>query len=392
MKINLSRRFKILPEAVITKLLKIAEENREIISLGPGEPDFISPDYILNAARKGIDDGNTHYSPAGGRSDLKEAIVYKLKKDNGIEVNENNIIVTCGSTEALYLALLSLINPGDKILVPDPGFLAYTPMILLLDGKPVSVPLKKEEEFEFNTDVLKNLIIREKPKILIINSPGNPTGTVLSRKILEEIADLAVEHNLLIFSDEAYEHFIYGNAKHYSIASFNGMENYVITFQSFSKTFAMPGFRVGYSVGNEEIIKAMTKLHIYTTLSAPTISQIAAKEALENWEQAMKSIMDMRKSYDKRRRLILKRLNEIEIFETHNPEGAFYVFPKFNLNMKSLNFAELMLERAKVAVMPGSEFGKYGEGFIRMSYATDYHLIEKAMDRIEDWVKKERLQ
>ncbi len=382
----IAERYEELPVSTIGRFLKIAAERKDVISLGPGEPDFDSPVHIIKAAKKHLDERYTHYSPPGGRYRFKEAIIKKLKKDNGISVGHENIIVTTGSTEAILLTLVSTIDPGEGVLIPDPGFLAYKPTVEVLNGLPLSVSLHEEDNFEIDVEKMENVVVPKKTRVLIMNTPSNPTGTVFSKKVLEEIADFVRKHNLLVISDEAYEKFVYDDAKHISIGSLNGMEDYVMTLQSFSKTYAMPGFRIGYAAGPEKIVKAMIKLHIFTTLCAPTISQVTATDALKGDQ---KCVEKMRREYDRRRKMIVKRLNEIPGFCCINPKGAFYAFPNVkSFGMKSLAFSEWILKNAKVAVIPGTEFGEFGEGYIRLSYATSYELIEKALDRIENAVKK----
>lgn len=377
----IAERYEELPVSTIGKLLKVAAESKDVISLGPGEPDFDSPPHIIKAAKGFLDEKYTHYSPPGGRSGLKEAVIRKLKKENRISAGSENIIATTGSTEAILLALMSTIDPGEGVLIPDPGFLSYKPTVEVLNGMPLLIPLKEEDNFEITIEKMERAIIPEKTRAIIINTPSNPTGTVFGRKTLEEIAGFAREHDLLIISDEAYEKLVYDDAKHISIGSLNGMENYVMTLHSFSKTYAMPGFRIGYAAGPEKIIKAMTKLHIFTSLCAPTISQVTAMAALEGEQKCVEA---MRKEYDRRRKMIVKRLNSIPGFSCTNPKGAFYAFPNIkSFGMKSLALSEWLLKNAKVAVVPGTEFGKFGEGYIRLSYATSYDLIEKALDRIE---------
>jgi aminotransferase len=382
----IAERYEELPVSTIGNLLRIAAESREIISLGPGEPDFDSPSHIIRAAKGYLDRRYTHYSPPGGRSELKEAIIRKLKKENGISAGPDNIVVTTGSTEAILLSLMCTVDPGEGVLITDPGFLAYKPTVEVLNGMPLCVPLYEKENFEINVDRMEEVIIPEKARALIINTPSNPTGTVFSRKTLEEIADFAIEHGLLLISDEAYEKLVYDDARHISIGSLNGMEKHVMTLHSFSKTYAMPGFRIGYAAGPEEVVKAMTKLHIFTSLCAPTISQVTAMEALKGSQSC---IGKMRREYDRRRKMMVKRLNEIPGFCCLNPKGAFYAFPNVkSFGMKSLTLSEWLLKNAKVAVLPGTEFGKFGEGYIRLSYATSYELIGKALNRIEGAVKK----
>lgn len=382
---EISERYFQLPSSEFAEIMRIAEEDKTVISLGPGEPDFTTPKHIIDFAKQRLEEGYTHYSPPGGRIGTKEAIVKKLKRDNKIDVVPEEVIVTCGSQEALFLATLALVDPGEKVLVPNPGFLVYIPMVETITGTPVSVPLLEENGFEFSLDKLEELIDK-RTRVMIINSPGNPTGTMLKRKTLEKLADIVIEHDLVVFSDEAYEKIVYGKNKHISIASLNGMKNHVLTFQTFSKTYAMPGWRVGYAAGPEDIIKSMTRMHIYCGLCSPTISQIAATEAL-NGDQSC--VEEMRKEYDRRRKLIVKRIKEIPLINCLEPEGAFYAFPNVKrLKMKSTEVVKLFLKKAKVLTVPGTEFGQYGEGYIRMSYATAYEKIEEALNRIEKVVRE----
>lgn len=382
----ISERESELPGATIVKLLKIAEENKNIISLGPGEPDFTPDKSIIEFVKEKIEE-STHYSPSQGRRELLKELTKKLKKKNKIDVNPNQVIVTCGSQEAIFLGLTCMIDPGEHVLIPNPGFLSYKPCTELLNGLPLSVKLDSENKFQFTAEGIKETITNPKrTRVLIINSPSNPTGTVFSKKALEEIADIAIEYNLVIFSDEAYEDFIY-KGKHVSIASLNGMEDRVVSFHTFSKIYGMAGFRIGYASGPKDIIDAMVKIHPYTTLCSPTISQVSALAALKLKENKLKEIVS---KYNRRRRFIVKRLNEIKGFNCIEPEGAFYAFPKIDFKkgkMKSLEFCEWLLKK-HVACVPGTEFGKYGEGFVRFSYATAYDLIAKGMNRIEQAVKK----
>jgi len=382
---EISERYIYLPSSEFAEIMRLAAEGKDIISLGPGEPDFTTPKHIIDFAKKKLDEGYTHYSPPIGRFELRKAIAKKLKKENKINVKTDEIIVTCGSQEALFLATLALLDPGEKMLVPDPGFLAYIPMVETVTGVPISVPILEEDGFEYNPDTIKKLVDK-RTRILLINTPSNPTGRIFKKKTLEELADIAIEHDLIIFSDEAYEKIIYDRNKHISIGSLNGMKGHVITFQSFSKSYAMPGWRVGYAAGPKDIIESMERMHIYAGLCSPTISQLAATEALEGDQKCVKK---MRDEYDRRRKLIMKRLKEIPKITLLKPEGAFYAFPNITgLNMKSNEVVHFFLKKAKVLTVPGTEFGKYGEGYIRMSYATSYEKIKEALNRIEGVVRK----
>ncbi|UCC91349.1 MAG: pyridoxal phosphate-dependent aminotransferase [Candidatus Aenigmatarchaeota archaeon] len=382
----ISERGEELPISTIGELIKIAEESEGIISLGPGEPDFDSPGNIVDFACKRLREGYTHYSPPGGRSELKEAIARKLRKDNKVDVSPDQVIVTTGSTEAILLALMCSIDPGEGVIVPDPGFLAYRPAVEILNGMPICVPHCERDGFQFNVEGAEKMILPEKTNVMIVNSPSNPTGVVFKRKTLEEIADFANEYELLVISDEAYEKFVYGGEKHVSFASLNGMGKRTLTLQSFSKTYAMPGFRIGYAAGPENIINSMKKIHIYSTICAPTVSQEAALEALRGPQTHVKK---MAREYDRRRKLIVKRLNDIPGFSCVEPKGAFYAFPNVKeLGMRSLRFSKWLLKKARVAVVPGTEFGRCGEGYVRCSYATAYEKIEEAMGRVEAATKK----
>ncbi|MBN1159902.1 MAG: pyridoxal phosphate-dependent aminotransferase [Candidatus Diapherotrites archaeon] len=380
-----AERAEYLPTLTIGKFLKIAVEDKSVISLGPGEPDFTTPKPILDYAKKMIDK-NTHYSPVAGRSETKEAFADYLKKNNKIKVDpEKEVMITAGSQEALMLGLMCVVDPGEEVLVPNPGFLAYVPGCYMINASPVSIPLRYENGFAMDLDEVRKSIT-VKTRAIILNTPSNPTGVVYSRSLLKELLEIAKENDLLIISDEAYERLVYGKAKHVSIGSLPGAKENVLTLHSVSKTYAMAGFRVGLAAGPEKIIDAMTKLHISTSLSAATISQIAVAHALSKGYS--NEIEKMRKEYDRRRKLIVGRLAEIDGFDLHEPQGAFYAFPKINFKMKSYDFSMWLLKNAKVACIPGTEFGSYGEGFVRFSYATEYSLIEKALDKIESATKK----
>jgi len=382
----ISEREEELPKGELAELIRVAVEEKNVISFGPGEPDFTPPRHIINSAKKALDKGFTHYSPPPGRAELLKEVAKKLKRENSIDVKLEEIIITTGSTEAILLALMCVVDPGESVLVPNPGFIAYLPTVELLNGSPISIPLFKENKFQIDTDEIKRLIHPKRTRAIIINTPSNPTGTVLNKKTLEGIADVALDNDLLIISDEAYEKFVY-KGKHISIGSLNGMKDYVLTLQSFSKTYGMAGFRVGYAAGPKKIIDAMRNLHIYSTICAPTVSQMAAIAALKGSQSHVRKNV---KEYNRRRKFMIKRINEIKGFDCLEPEGAFYAFPKIGFKMSSLKFCKWLLKNARVAVVPGSDFGRYGEGFVRFSYATSFDKIVKGMKRIEKAVKKLR--
>ncbi|MBU5537431.1 MAG: pyridoxal phosphate-dependent aminotransferase [Candidatus Aenigmatarchaeota archaeon] len=385
MGIKLADRIKVIGTSKIEESLRILEQHPEIVSLGAGEPDFPAPPNVIKSAEKFLERGYTHYSPLQGRHELREELVKKLKKDNKIDVTPEEIIITCGSKEAILLSVMTLVNPKEEVIIPDPGYIAYRPIVEMFNSVAKSLPLNEDDQFEVHPEILEKLITN-KTKLLILNTPSNPTGGVLTRKVLEEIADIVVDKNLMVLCDEAYEKLIYDNAKHVSMASLNGMKDYVVTTQTFSKTYAMCGFRVGYAVANEKIIKEMKEFKICTTLAAPTFAQLAAVEALKNSADYVKKMV---REYDRRRKMLIKRLNEIPNISCTKPKGAFYAFPNIKrIKMSSEKFSDFLLKKAKVVVIPGIEFGKYGEGYIRLSYATAYEKIAEALDRIEKVVSK----
>ncbi len=377
---HISEREAELPDAVIGKMIKLATEDPRIVSLGHGEPDFDLPKPLQQHARN-IAGKYNHYASPGGVKELREGIVKKLRKDNKIHTDPNNIVVTCGSQEALLLAVACSADVSEQIIIPNPSFLAYLPTIELFNAFPVFLELKESEKWQINPDRLEKLIDKKKTVAILINTPSNPTGTILGKKILEEIADIAVEHDLYIFSDEAYEKIIY-EKRHTSIGSLNGMDEHVATFQTFSKSYAMAGYRLGYVAAPPKLAQAITKTHIYSTICAPTFSQMLGIKALS---LPKKHITKMVNEYRKRRDYIYKRLNEIGL-RTIKPEGAFYTFSNIG-KRNSQGFAKKLLAKAHVAVIPGSEFGNYGEGYIRCSYATKFEKIELAMNSLEKFLK-----
>lgn len=378
---HISERERELPSSEIGRLLQIARENKDVISLGPGEPDFPAHPEVVAYTKK-IANNVNKYSPPVGLHELREAVVKKAREENKIDAGLDNVVVTTGSQEGLLLSMMCALDSTEQLIIPDPGFMGYASCAELVDVTPVGLPLLQKNKFIPNPDDLKKLI-NEKTGGLVLNTPANPTGSVYSKKVLEEIADIAVEKEIYIFSDEAYEHIIYDKAKHVSIGSFNGMEDYVISLFSISKTYAMCGYRVGFCIGPEDIMKAMAKAHTFTSLAAPTISQVLAVKALSLPKSYTN---EMVAEYKRRRNFIVKRLNELGL-KTHMPDGAFYAFSDItDFESRSQKFAADLLSKAKVACLPGTEFGVHGEGFVRFSYATGYDRIEKAMDNVEKFL------
>ena len=370
------------PPSVLEKVLKIASEHKDVISLSIGEPDLDTPGHIIEAGIKALKTKYTHYTSNLGFLDLRKAIAEKLDKENNFKVDpENEIIVTCGAGTAIDLFMRAVLNPGDEVIVQDPGYFNYIYVGAFLNTKVVPVHVKEENNFSLKPEDLEEKIT-EKTKLLIINSPANPTGSVIPEKDLRRIADIAIENDLLVLTDEIYEKLIY-NEKHFSIASIPEMKERCVLINGFSKAYAMTGWRVGYAAGNREIINKMGIISVYTTICAPAVSQRAALAALRGDQRCVE---EMRREYDKRRRYMVKRLNEIGV-PTVMPKGAFYTFPNVSQYGSSEEVWKLFLEKAKVSTTPGTAFGRYGEGYLRFSYANSMENIEKALNNIEEVIK-----
>lgn len=375
-----ARLSKIKPSG-IRRLFSLAQSMPDVISLGIGEPDFVPPPHALEAAKKALDDGKTHYALTMGISELREALAKKAKREYGLTYNpETEVLVTVGGTQAIFLALMALTNPGDEVLIPDPGFVCYQPNILMAGGIPVSMPALEENEFRLNADVVMSHVT-DRSRIVIVNSPNNPTGAVFSHDDLASLSKLAVERDLIVISDEVYERITYDEVKHYCLASFPGMRERTLVVGSFSKTYAMTGFRIGYVFGPEELITPMTLAHQFSVACVSGPAQYAGVAALEGPQNF---VNDMVAEFDRRRKLLYRRLNEIEGFSCKLPKGAFYAFANVKeFEESSESLAAFLLNKGKVVTVSGSAFGKYGEGYLRFSYATAYDKIGEALDRIE---------
>ncbi len=374
-----------LPPSGIRKFFDLANEVPDLISLGIGEPDFPTPEHIRDAAKEAIDRGLTHYTSNWGLAELREAIAEKLQRENRIEADpKSQILVTCGSSEALFLAISSIANPGDEIIIPEPSYVAYEPCIRLAGAVPMGVPTTEENEFGLEPEKIEEAI-SEKTKAILLVSPSNPTGAVLGKKTLEEIAKIAIEHDLAVISDEIYEKLVY-EGEHTSIASLPGMQERAITINGFSKGYAMCGWRVGYLTGPENLVEHAMRIHQYMMLCAPSIAQYAALAALTGPQEPVKKMVE---EYGMRRRLMAKRLNDIEGIRCILPKGAFYTFPNISsFGLSSEEFCEYLIKEARVATVPGSVFGKSGEGYVRCCYATEREEIAAAIDRIGEAVEK----
>lgn len=380
----IAKRVAELKPSGIRKFFDIVATMDDVISLGIGEPDFATPEPILEAGIEALRQGETHYTSNAGIYELREAISDLLEEKYGVDYNPNNeVVVTVGVSEALYLALTAVINPGEEIIIPTPCFVSYQAEVLLAGGVPVEVPGTLDNKFQPEPGLIE-AAITPKTKAIFIGFPNNPTGAVATRENLLDISRIAEKHDLLVISDEIYDSLVYG-VEHVCFASLPGMKERTITMGGFSKSYAMTGWRVGYAAAPAEILEGLVRIHQYTVMSAPSISQLAALAAINHGAD---HVEEMRLKYDRRRQLIVSRLNEIGL-ETFLPEGAFYAFPKItSTGLDDEEFAQKLLEEERVAVVPGSAFGAGGSGFVRCSYATKYKKIEVALERIEKFVKR----
>ena len=372
-----AERLKRIKLSGIRRFFALAQEIPDVINLSVGEPDFTPPIHALEAGWQAAKEGKTHYAPTNGIPELREALTQKAYREYDLSYDPNSeILITVGGTEAIFSALIALINPGDEVLIPNPGFVCYEPCVLLAGGVPVSVPLLEKNGFKPSIDEVMSLIT-EKSRVMILNYPNNPTGAVLSHDEVAALAKIAVEQDMVVISDEVYEKIIYDNANHYCAATFPEMRERTLVVNSVSKTYAMTGLRVGFVYGSRELISPLWLAHQYAVACVDTLAQYIALAALKGPQD-----------FDRRRHLVYKRLNEIEGFNCILPKGAFYVFPKIkDFGMSSEEFAEFLIKNAHIATVPGSSFGSYGNDYIRISYAAAYEQLEEALNRIEKTVK-----
>ena len=374
---------KSVPPSGIRRFFDIASEMEDVISLGVGEPDFVTPWSIRESCVYGLEQGYTSYTANRGLMELREEICFMHKRRFELDYNpKTDVLVTVGVSEALDIAMRTILSPGDEILIPEPCYVSYKACATLAGGIPVPVPAKAENDFRITPAELEPHV-SPKTKALLIGYPNNPTGAILSKEDLEAIASFAVKHDLIVISDEIYGDLTYGDTKHVCFAGLPEMKDRTILLNGFSKAYAMTGWRIGYALSNPDISAAMTKIHQYTMLCAPITAQIAAVEALRHGEKYMRKMVS---EYDKRRRLIYDGLQKagLKCFE---PKGAFYIFPDItSTGLSSEEFAEKILMQEHVALVPGNAFGECGEGFVRCSYATSIEQISEALARIEHFV------
>lgn len=372
-----------IPPSGIRKFFDVAAEMKDAISLGVGEPDFVTPWHIRDEGIYALEKGHTHYTSNAGMKELRLEIARYMKRRFGLEYDGmSQTIVTVGGSEAIDLFLRSVLERGDEVLIPEPCFVCYKPITCMAGGVAVPITTRAENSFKLTAEELEKAIT-PKTKVLVLPYPNNPTGAIMTRSDLEKISEVIIKNNIMVLSDEIYAELTYGR-RHVSIAEIKGMYERTVVIGGFSKAYAMTGWRLGFACGNSTLIKAMTKVHQYAIMSAPTTSQYAAIEALRNGDD---DIEMMKNEYNQRRIVMVNGFNNMGL-ECFNPEGAFYTFPCIkSTKMSSNEFCERLLYEKRVAVVPGTAFGECGEGFLRCSYAYSLDSINEALNRIEAFVK-----
>ncbi|GER78135.1 MAG: aminotransferase [Anaerolineaceae bacterium] len=381
----LSSRVAGLKPSGIRKFFDIAATMKDVISLGIGEPDFTTPKPILEAGIRSLQRGETHYTSNAGRLELRQAIADNLFRLYGVKYDPvNEIIATVGVSEALYLAMTAILDPGDEVIIPTPCFVSYQAEVILAGGVPVEIPARMEDDFQVDPERIR-AAITPRTKAIFVGYPSNPSGAVASRERLTEIADIAERNDLVFVSDEIYDRLVY-DFQHVCVPTLGeSIKRRTILLGGLSKDYAMTGWRIGYAAGPADLIKGLVRVHQYTIMSAPTIAQDAAIEALTNGEPY---VQEMLAEYNRRRRLLVDGLNRLGL-QTFEPRGAFYAFPKIAASgLDDEAFAEKLLKEEHVAVVPGNAFGPGGEGFVRACYATEYSKIEEALHRMERFMQR----
>ena len=384
-----NKKAKLLQPSGIRKFFDIVRETEGAISLGVGEPDFVTPWKVRSAAITSLQRGYTQYTGNRGLPALLELISKYLRERIGLDYSPNHILVTVGGSEAIDLALRACVENGDEVLIPDPAYVSYAPLVTMSDGVPVAVECREEDNFVLKAKYLEKAIT-PKTKAIILTYPNNPTGAIMTKEELEEIAKVIIKHDLLVLSDEIYAELTYGK-KHVSIATLPGMKERTVYISGFSKAFAMTGWRMGYVCAPADIDDAMFKIHQYGIMCAPIMSQYAAIESLKDgFTDDFATVEEMRDSYDKRRKFVLHSLQEIGL-HCFEPQGAFYAFPSVkNTGLNGEEFASNLLKEQKVAVVPGNAFGNFGENNVRLSYATSMTSLSKAFDRMSLFLQERK--
>jgi len=380
----LAERVASLKPSGIRKFFDIVATMKDVISLGIGEPDFSTPEPIMQAGMHSLQRGETHYTSNAGVLELRQELAGHLQRLYGVVYDPlSEIVITVGVSEALYLALTAILEPGEEVLIPTPCFVAYQAEVILAGGVPVEIPSRVEDNFQPNLEAL-SAAVTPRTKAILVGYPNNPTGAVASRETLQEVLNIAERHDLIVISDEIYDQLVY-DWQHISFASLPGAWDRTLTLGGFSKDYAMTGWRIGFAAAPADILKGLLRIHQYTIMSAPTMAQSAALEALRSGKPYVEQMVA---EYDRRRRLIVSGLNRLGL-PTFEPRGAFYAFPNTLVTgMDEETFSTRLLEEERVAVVPGSAFGAGGEGFVRCSYATAYEKIEEALHRLERFVSR----
>jgi aminotransferase len=381
----ISHRVRSVPPSGIRRFFDIAATMKDVISLGIGEPDFVTPKPILDAGVASLYRGETQYTSNSGTVELRQSLSRHLKKLYGVDYSpETELLITVGVSEALYLALTAVLDPGDEVIVPQPCFVAYTAEVVFAGGVAVTIGTRVEDEFQVTAEEIERAIT-PRTKALLIGYPNNPTGAVTRRENLAQIAQLAEKYDLAVISDEIYDRLVYGGFEHVCFPTLPNMRDRTILLGGFSKDYAMTGWRLGYAAAPPDLLAAMRKVHQYTIMSAPTTAQAAGIEALENGDRFVR---DMVAEYDRRRKMLVAGLNTLGL-DCFEPKGAFYAFPSIaKSGMDENRFAEALLQEERVAVVPGSAFGESGAGFVRLSYATAYEKLEEALNRMERFMRR----
>lgn len=382
---KLSKRVAGLKPSGIRKFFDISATMDEVISLGIGEPDFDTPQSILDAGIRSLQAGQTHYTSNAGKIEMRQAVADNLKRLYGVSYDPvSEVVATVGVSEALYLAMTAILDPGDEVIIPTPCFVSYQAEVELAGGVPVEIPSKMEDDFQLDPERIR-AAITPRTKAIFIGYPNNPTGAVAERDILMEVAKIAEEHDLLVISDEIYDRLVYDFEHVCFPALSKDARKRTILLGGFSKGYAMTGWRIGFAAGPADLIAGLVRIHQYTIMSAPTTAQDAATAAIHGGDSY---VLEMVAEYDRRRRLIVGGLNKLGL-KTFEPRGAFYAFPHVGASgMDDDTFANTLLEEQHVAVVPGSAFGAGGEGFVRCSYATSYEKIEEALHRMEKFMER----
>lgn len=361
---------------------KLKQEGRDVLSFSMGEPDFTTPDNIREATKRALDEGFTHYTPSAGLPELRDLIARKSVKENNIPCTASNVLVT-PAKHAIFMSVLAMVNEGDEVILPDPAWGTYDASIRLAGGKPRYAVLKQEEEFRMTPETVAELVT-PKTRMIVINSPLNPTGSVLEKEDIKGIADLAKDHDITVMADEVYEYVLY-EGEHHSIASLDGMFDRTVTINGFSKTYAMTGWRLGWLVAPPEIFKAVSKLQSHSVTCAVSFAQKGGIEALSGPQD---SVASMREEFRARRDLVCDLIKEIPSLHCSKPKGAFYIFPSYDFEMNSEDFCTYLLENANVGVTPGTAFGPNSEGYFRISYAASREALQEGLRRIEEALSK----